>query len=122
MLYLHLKKVKTQRSICSFYLLNVLLCFVVFLCQILGRGLAGDLDEGQLLAVPGHVAGRLAHTEIVVLFHQEIWGGRETWLSLTFGSVRGLTDLLGECVGGLEKLMLLSATNGGAFLILVEKS
>lgn len=54
-------------------LLDVLLRLVVFLCEVLCRDLAGDLDEGQLFAVPGGVAGRLTHAEVVVSFHQEIW-------------------------------------------------
>lgn len=53
--------------------LDVLLWFVVLLGQVLSGGLAGDLDEGQLLAVPGHVAGRLTHAVVVVPLHQEIW-------------------------------------------------
>lgn len=53
-------------------LLDILLRFVVFLCKIFSRGLAGDLDEGQLFAVSGHVARRLTYTEIVVSLHQEI--------------------------------------------------
>lgn len=53
-------------------LLNVLLRFVVFLCQVFCRGLAGDLDEGKLFAVSGHVARRLTHAEVIVLLYQEI--------------------------------------------------
>lgn len=57
----------------AYSLLDVLLRLVVFLCEVLCRDLAGDLDEGQLFAVPGGVAGRLTHAEVVVSFHQEIW-------------------------------------------------
>lgn len=52
--------------------LNILLRLVVFLCQVFSGGLAGDLDKAQLFAVSGHVARRLAHTEIVVSLHQEV--------------------------------------------------
>lgn len=56
----------------GWYLLNILLRLVVFLCEVFGGGLAGDLDKGQLFAVPRHVARCLTHAEIIILFHQKI--------------------------------------------------
>lgn len=53
-------------------LLDILLWLVVLLGQVFCRGLAGDLDKGQLFVVAGHIARRLAHAEVVVSLHQEI--------------------------------------------------
>lgn len=63
-------------------LLDVLLRLVVLLGQVFSRGLAGDLDEGQLLVVAGHVARRLAHAEVVVPLHQEICRGQSSDISV----------------------------------------
>lgn len=75
MLYIYMsicRCIKQCRECLPYILLDILLRFVVFLCKIFSRGLAGDLDEGQLFAVSGHVTGRLTHAEIVVSLHQEI--------------------------------------------------
>lgn len=53
---------------------NILLSFVEFLSQIFSRGLTGDLNHGQLLAIASHVAGGLTHTVIVVFLYQKVCG------------------------------------------------
>lgn len=51
---------------------DVLLRLVEFLSEVLGRRLAGDLDEGHLFAVACQVAWRLAHAVVVVSLHEEV--------------------------------------------------
>lgn len=51
---------------------NILFSFVEFLSQIFSRGLTGDLNHGQLLAIASHVAGGLTHTVIVVFLYQKV--------------------------------------------------
>lgn len=53
---------------------NILFSFVEFLSQIFSRGLTGDLNHGQLLAIASHVAGGLTHTVIVVFLYQKVCG------------------------------------------------
>ena len=53
---------------------NILFRFVEFLSQIFSRGLTGDLNHGQLLAIASHVAGGLTHTVIVVFLYQKVCG------------------------------------------------
>lgn len=55
-----------------FDLRYVLLCFVEFLGEVLGRSFAGYLDKGHLFAVARQVARRLAHTVVVVSLHEEV--------------------------------------------------
>ena len=57
----------------QYYLPNVLLSLVEFLGQILGRGLTGNPNHGQLLPIACHVAGCLTHTVIIVFLHQEVY-------------------------------------------------
>lgn len=58
---------------------NILFSFVVFLSQIFSRGLTGDLNHGQLLAIASHVAGGLTHTVIVVFLYQKVCGWSESF-------------------------------------------
>lgn len=51
---------------------DVLLRLVELLGEVLGRRLAGYLDEGHLLAVARHVARSLAHAVVVVPLHEEV--------------------------------------------------
>lgn len=56
----------------KYYLRNVLLRLVEFLGKVLGRGLAGYLDEGHLFAEASHVARRFARAVVIVSLDQEI--------------------------------------------------
>lgn len=58
---------------------NILFSFVEFLSQIFSRGLTGDLNHGQLLAIASHVAGGLTHTVIVVFLYQKVCGWSESF-------------------------------------------
>lgn len=58
---------------------NILFSFVEFLSQIFSRGLTGDLNHGQLLAIASHVAGGLTHTVFVVFLYQKVCGWSESF-------------------------------------------
>lgn len=51
---------------------DVLLRLIELLGEVLGRRLAGYLDEGHLLAVARQVARSLTHAVVVVPLHQEV--------------------------------------------------
>lgn len=51
---------------------DVLLRLVEFLCEVLGRRLAGYLDKGHLFPVACQVARRLAHAVVVVPLDEEV--------------------------------------------------
>lgn len=51
---------------------DVLLCLVEFLCEVLGRCLAGYLDKGHLFSVARQVARRLTHAIVVVPLYEEV--------------------------------------------------
>lgn len=55
---------------------NVVLTLVVFLGQILGGCLAGNLDHGDLLVITGDVARHLTQAVISVPLHQEVYSWR----------------------------------------------
>lgn len=59
---------------------DVFFRLVELLFQVLGRGLAGDLDHGELLVVPGEVTGGPADAVTAVLLRQETCGG-QPWSS-----------------------------------------
>lgn len=63
----------------KWYSPNILFSFVEFLSQIFSRGLTGDLNHGQLLAIASHVAGGLTHTVIVVFLYQKVCGWSESF-------------------------------------------
>lgn len=66
------------------YLPNVLFSFVEFLSQIFSRGLTGDLNHGQLLAIASHVAGGLTHTVIVVFLYQKVCGWSKSFKTISW--------------------------------------
>lgn len=50
----------------------VLLRFVEFLGEVLGRCLAGYLDKGHLFTIACQVAWRLTYTVVIVSLHKKV--------------------------------------------------
>lgn len=79
---------------------DVLLRLVEFLCEVLGRRLAGYLDKGHLFSVACQVARRLAHAVVVVPLDEEVWAVEQTegQRRRRRGRRRKITEALLQCV------------------------
>lgn len=83
------------------YLPDVLFSFVEFLSQIFSRGLTGDLNHGQLLAIASHVAGGLTHTVIVVFLYQKVCGWSKSFKTISWSQLSHKRPFVGDRRGNI---------------------
>lgn len=96
------------------HLPDVLLSFVEFLSQIFSRGLTGDLNHGQLLAIASHVAGGLTHTVIVVFLYQKVCGWSKSFKTIWWSQPAHKKPFLCRCAAGGSRRSLPSFTFHGS--------